>query len=35
MGWVKAFFYPLEAKIQNREWISFCQKFYMVFSFIM
>jgi hypothetical protein len=38
MGWVRAFwffFLPLEAKIQNREWIPFCQKNFMVFSFIL
>jgi hypothetical protein len=29
------FFLPLEAKIQNGEWISFCQKFCMVFSSIL
>jgi hypothetical protein len=29
------FFWPLEAKIQNGEWISFCQKFCMVFSSIL
>jgi hypothetical protein len=37
MGWVRAFwlfFWPLEAKIQNGEWIHFCQKFCMVFSSI-
>jgi hypothetical protein len=26
---------PLEAKIQNGEWIPFCQKFCMVFSSIL
>jgi hypothetical protein len=30
-----AFFLPLEAKIQNGEWIPFCQKFCMVFSSIL
>jgi hypothetical protein len=30
-----AFFWPLEAKIQNGEWIPFYQKFCMVFSFIL
>jgi hypothetical protein len=38
MGWVRAFwlfFLPLEAKIQNGEWIPFCQKFCMVFSSIL
>jgi hypothetical protein len=37
VGWVGAFFFflPLEAKIQNGEWIPFCQKFYMVFSSIL
>jgi hypothetical protein len=29
------FFLPLEAKIQNEEWILFCQKFYMMFSSIL
>jgi hypothetical protein len=37
MGWVRAFwlFLPLEAKIQNGEWMFFCQKFCMVFSSIL
>jgi hypothetical protein len=40
MGWVRdfwvfGFFGSLEAKIQNGEWIPFCQKFYMVFSSIL
>jgi hypothetical protein len=38
MGWVRvfwAFFLPLEAKIKNEEWISFYQKFCMVFSSIL
>jgi hypothetical protein len=40
MRWVRAFwlfglFLPLEAKIQNEEWIPFCQKFCMVFSSIL
>jgi hypothetical protein len=40
MGWVRTFclfgfFWPLETKIQNGEWILFCQKFCMVFSFIL
>jgi hypothetical protein len=37
MRWVRAFwfFWPLETKIQNGEWIPFCQKFCMVFSFIL
>jgi hypothetical protein len=40
MGWMRdfwlfGFFWPLEAKIQNGEWIPFCQKFCMVFSFIL
>jgi hypothetical protein len=41
MWWVRfffiflAFFGPLKAKIQNREWISFYQKIYMMFSFIL
>jgi hypothetical protein len=40
MGWVRAFwlfffFLPLEAKIQNREWIPFCQKICIVFSSIL
>jgi hypothetical protein len=30
-----AFFWPLEAKIQNGEWIPFCQNFCMVFSSIL
>jgi hypothetical protein len=30
-----AFFWPLETKIQNEEWIPFYQKFCMVFSSIM
>jgi hypothetical protein len=39
-GWVRAFWFlaffcHLEAKIQNGEWISFCQKFCMVFSSIL
>jgi hypothetical protein len=29
------FFLPLEAKIQNGEWIPFCQNFCMVFSSIL
>jgi hypothetical protein len=29
------FFWPLEAKIQNGEWIPFCQKFCMVFNSIL
>jgi hypothetical protein len=29
------FFKPLEAKIKNGEWISFCQKFCMEFSSIL
>jgi hypothetical protein len=28
-------FWPFEAKIQNEEWILFCQKFYMIFSSIL
>jgi hypothetical protein len=28
-------FWPLEAKIQNREWMPFYQKFYMMFSSIL
>jgi hypothetical protein len=28
-------FWPLEAKIQNGEWIPFCQKFCVVFSSIL
>jgi hypothetical protein len=33
--WFFGFFWPLEAKIQNRELIPFCQKFCMVFSSIL
>ena len=29
------FFWPLKTKIQNGEMISFCQKFYMMFSSIL
>jgi hypothetical protein len=40
MRWVRAFwlfgfFWLLEAKIQNKEWIPFCQKFCMMFSSIL
>jgi hypothetical protein len=42
IGWVRAFwlfgfffFLPLEAKIQNGEWIPFCKKICMVFSSIL
>jgi hypothetical protein len=40
MRWVRAswlfdFFGLLGVKIQNREWIPFCQKFCMAFSFIL
>jgi hypothetical protein len=40
MGWVRAFwlfgfFWPIEVKIQNREWIPFCKKFCMVFNSIL
>jgi hypothetical protein len=34
MGWVRAF-WPFGLKIQNRESIPFCQKFCMVFNFIL
>jgi hypothetical protein len=40
MWWVRAFwlfgfFWPLETKIQNGEWVPFCQKICMVFSSIL
>jgi hypothetical protein len=41
IGWVRVFltfwpfFWSLETKIQNGEWIPFCQKFCMVFNFIL
>jgi hypothetical protein len=34
-GFLAFFFLPLEAKIQNGEWIHFYQKFCMMFSFIL
>jgi hypothetical protein len=34
-GFLAFFFLPLEAKIQNEKWITFCQKFCIVFSFIL